>query len=235
MMRQAIIKYITTVTVIVVCGLLSSAKADNVKIIARAGANVPRDFGTNSPSVQIQTFGNFTGSIGGLINDLSDVVLTARVTGNGVSASSGNDIGIWKFDANGAVELIARQGLATPNLSLNWGNFSSILLNNAGLVTFMGGLTGSGINNFNNTSYWSFSRDQPNLIVREGAAISVDSTNLSLGDFSAPELPADHLPGALVYQSTLIGNGVTSLNNKAIIWSDVGTGAPIALARTGSP
>ncbi len=75
------------------------------------------------------------------ISDSGDVVFGSLITGTEVSVQ--NDKAIWRSDANGELQLIAREGQAVPGLGNEW-QYSGLLshiANSAGRVAFKASVT----------------------------------------------------------------------------------------------
>ncbi len=136
------------------------------------------------------------------INASGSTVFSATLTGTGVTTA--NDASLWRDGT-----LVAREGNAAPGLTgLSFGNLLSVKINASGQVSFMSGLTGTGVTTDNDSAIW---RDST-LVMREGNATpgwSGVNYGLVLSN------PVINDAGQVGFFSRLSGTGVGTANNEA--------------------
>lgn len=129
--------------------------------------------------------------------------------------------------------LTGTDGPLGPGLGdgVNFSDFFSPLLNEAGQTAFWVGLTGAGVTIANDRGIWSEAGG-------EGLALVARTGNQTPGtpdgvNFSFLESAALNSAGQTAFSATLTGTGVTSENNSGI-WSEGGGSGLALVARTGS-
>ena len=153
-------------------GIWSEGGGNGLALVARAGSAAP---GTSSGvNFSSSTFRGNPFPV--VINDAGRTAFPGRLSGTGVDDS--NDRGIWSEGGGNGLALVAREGNAAPGTSSGV-NFSALVvapvLNSAGQIVFLGGLTGTGVDDTNDRGIWA---EDPSgvltLIVREGDLLDVD-------------------------------------------------------------
>jgi T5SS/PEP-CTERM-associated repeat protein len=150
-------------------------------------------------------------------------------------------IGIWS-EGSGSLALVAHEGMQAAGTAEGVSHSFSLLrdysflpdlpkLNNAGQTSFLGNLTGSGINNLNDWGIWSQRNGGLELVARGGnpapgmpEGVNYDSFFFHSGFNDA---------GQTAYFANLYGEGVDPSNDLGI-WSEA-SGTPTLVARSGSP
>ena len=108
-----------------------------------------------------------------VMNAAGETAFRAPLAGEGINAS--NDTGLW-FGLPGSLDLIAREGAAAPGTpeGVAFAVFDAPVLNAAGQIAFVGGLTGVGVTASNDRGIWATdAAGALQLIVREGDSIEV--------------------------------------------------------------
>ncbi|MCV2419563.1 choice-of-anchor tandem repeat NxxGxxAF-containing protein [Paucibacter sp. DJ2R-2] len=200
-------------------GMLNSAGQVAYRAqLSGTGVNTSNDFGIWRDNSMIVREGsaapgtgsgvNFAVAILSDFNAAGQVAYQANLTG-----SSLNDSSIWRDS-----DLIAREGNAAPGTvaGVSFGNLTSTRLNAAGQVAFRAGLTGTGVNSFNNDSIWRGS----SLIARTGDAAPGTGTGVSFAEFAGISDPLKlNAAGQVAFMATLRGDGVSESNERGI-WRD---------------
>jgi len=192
-------------------------KAGGLTLMARAGGQAPgMPAGVNYDSFPATPV---------LINEGGAIAFRGFLTGAGVTPA--NDVAIW-VDRSGALSLVAREGDAVPGVS--GANFSFIgdhALNASGRVAFAGLM--SGVPAASNSAIFSEGVGTLAVAARKGNAAPGAAVGVNFNGFGSPLLNDD---GHVAFSATLIGAGVTTVNDTGI-WSQRG-GALNLVAREGS-
>ncbi len=143
----------------------------SLAVVARTGADGPGpDLGAGV---------NFSGFSDPVLNAAGNVAFVGSLTGTGVDAT--NSGGVWTI-TGGVLAAVARSGNDGPGPGLGAGvNFTSfsfrdLVMNAAGEVAFLAGITGTGVNDTNDLGLWTNVGGTLTLVVREGDLFDVDPT-----------------------------------------------------------
>jgi hypothetical protein len=176
------------------------------------------------------------------LNGASQVAFRAILTGTGVT--NANDQGIWS-EGSGALDLIAREGSPAPGTpsGVNFAGFDSPVLNSAGQVAIDVAVSGTGVEDTNNTGIWSGSAGDLDLVIREASHAPGTPSGARFSDFRSLTLNS---AGQIAFAATLYrpvpdrnGNlppgdfgGVDTTNDNGIWAADAG-GSLTLIAREG--
>jgi hypothetical protein len=150
-------------------------------------------------------------------------------------------VGIWS-EGSGNLALVARDGLPAPGTPEGVNHSFSLLrdfpffpdlpkLNDVGQVSFLGNLTGSGINYTNDWGIWSEASGNLALVARGGDPAPGTPNGVNYDSFFYQTGFND--AGQSVFFAILTGSGVDPSNDHGI-WT-TGSGAPKLVVRSGSP
>jgi hypothetical protein len=144
--------------------------------------------------------------------------------------SAGNQK-IWS-EGTGALAVVARSGSNAPGVA-DGVSFSSLspwpALNAAGQTAFIASLIGPGVNSTNDSGIWSEGSGTLALVARLGDQAPGAASGVNFNELFGPTL---NDAGQTAFYASLIGSGVSSLNNRGI-WSE-GSGTLALVARSGS-
>jgi hypothetical protein len=155
-------------------------------------------------------------------NDAGQVAFQSHLYDSGAGFYIGYGIGAKR---DGGLELVARKGNHAPGTpdGVNFSDlsFPGFTLNNRGQTAFPGILTGSGVDETNNTGIWSEGSGSLALVAREGSQAPgmPDGAVFNSVVFSAPEL---NNAGQTAFASQVTGGGVDATNNNGIWLSTAG-------------
>ena len=182
----------------------SGVTASNDRAIWRDSTLIVRE-GNAAPGLGGVNFGNlstFSGSHPNALglNDNGQVAFLSDLTGSGVTST--NDSAIWRDST-----LIARKGNAAPGLGgVKFGTFSTssntLVLNGTGQVAFSNVLTGSGVTDLNDLSFWLGDGIEQVKVAREGDSLA-GSTIASLQRLSQGQLTELNNYGQVAYNAVL--------------------------------
>jgi hypothetical protein len=185
--------------------------ASGPELIAREGGRAP---GTPD-GVTLRTLDSYSISL----NNAGQIAFGSFLSGDSVNSSNAQVI--WSGDAD-TLRPVARTGSHAPGTpaGVNFESFalySRIGLDDAGQTAFLGYLTGTGVNDTNQSGIWMERAGNLTLVARSGdpAANGPGATN-----FAGFYPPIVNEAGQLAFQAGLSGR-ITSLNDRGI-WS----GAP---------
>jgi hypothetical protein len=150
-------------------------------------------------------------------------------------------LGIWS-EGSGSLAVVAFEGMSAAGTAEGVSHSFSLLrdysflpdlpkLNNAGQTSFLGNLTGSGVNNLNDWGIWSQRTGGLELVARGGNPAPGTPEGVNYDSFFFHEGFND--TGQNVYFAFLNGSGVDPSNDVGI-WSEV-FGVPTLMARSGTP
>ncbi len=162
------------------------------------------------------------------INGSGQILFTGILEGPGVNSS--NMRGIWLMDGD-SFRLIARTGDLAPGTNAGEilsGVGGAYQLNGAGQTAFLGGLSGPGVDFFNNGGLWLENSGSLKLIAREADA-APGSGGLAFRSLDAFILNG---VGQIAFEAVLIGAGATLSNNDGI-WATDPNGEITLIAREG--
>jgi len=204
-------------------GIWSEKAGSGLSLYFREGDEAP---GTLSGT-------NFSGFASPVLSNTDKIVFKADLTGTGVDIT--NDIGIWADRGNGVLSLVARYGSPAPDTQagVNFSNFvGSSVLNGLGQTAFWGFLTGTGIEDANNSGIWSEGGGNGlALVAREGDTAPGTSAGTNFTFFSKPVINGQG--HTAFWGSLLVDTGAATVSNNTGIWSE-GSGNGLALvAREG--
>jgi hypothetical protein len=131
--------------------------------VARTGEQAP-----GTPAGTTFTFNNLYLVLDApVLNNSGQTTFRSFLSGSGVT--NANLQGRWS-ERSGSLELVVRQGSSLPGLPAGVVNnyVEEAGLNDAGESVFYSQLSGSGVNNSNDTSVWSEGSGSLQLVVREG-------------------------------------------------------------------
>ncbi|QDV89238.1 hypothetical protein RAS2_03030 [Phycisphaerae bacterium RAS2] len=191
--------------------------------------------GTQAPGTGIgMTYSDFGDPA---LNNAGHLAFRGVLTGVGIDAS--NNEGMWSSSA-GALNLIAREGDAAPNVSMgvNFGSFTrphfhEVILRGNGDAAFVSELTGAGVTPQNDAALWAQRNGVLGLVAREGDA----APGTSAGTLFSDGLAGDFLPymndmGLLAFKGSLTGPGVGTANDEGF-WAMHSDGSMHLLFREG--
>jgi hypothetical protein len=176
------------------------------------------------------TGGNFTTLGNPIINSAGDIAFRATFSGNGVS--SGNNMGIFRYSANGTGTLVVRTGVASGNQTFL--SLSSPLINNAKDIVFTGALaTGGNVTSSNANGIWMISSNGTLTKIFRSGDSAPGVVGATLASFSQLAFPAN---GGTIFAATLAtGSGGFSNTNNQGVWVASASGAnPKLVVRTGN-
>jgi hypothetical protein len=164
------------------------------------------------------------------LNTADQIAFSGRLVGPGVDDS--NDQGIWVEDS-GNFRLVVREGSAVPGgaSGVVFGETSEVVLNDAGHVALVSGLTGSVVDSTNDGGLWREGASGLELVARRGSQAPGVSAGLNFDVFSSP---AFNNLGQVAFEATLSGNGIGSAND-AGLWATDPAGVLRLIARAGDP
>ena len=180
------------------------------------------------------TFSGFLQDVS--FNGLDQIAFIGFLTGPGITTS--DQSGIWS-NVSGSLALVARAGSAAPGAgsqanfsSFGDGDRSSVALNNAGNMAFIGTLTGFSVTSSNSTGIWSTSGGNLALIARQGSPAPGTSAGTTFYSM-INDRPSFSALGQVAFFGTLAaGNGVTLANDTGL-WAQR-NGSLVLIAREGS-
>ncbi len=190
-------------------------ESGSLTLVAREGSAAP---GTSA------VFSRLLGA--STLNNAGQMTFRGQLSGPGVNSS--NNTGIWS-KRSGSLALVARTGSIAPGTGANYSFFHNPILNDAGQIAFIGGLTGPGVSGSNGIGIWSKGSGSLALEVREGE--EAPGTQAFFHRLSPIHL-AFNGAGQIAFRGSLIGPGVDRHNNGGI-WS-AGNGSLALVARTGN-
>jgi hypothetical protein len=196
-----------------------SGGVGNLNLVARRGS---RAAGTPTGVV-------FATSSNPVLNAAGNTAFNSQISGPGVTPS--NDQGIWSGSA-GSLTLVVRNGNLAPGIpGVNIWSLGHPVINEAGKTAFWSGLSGSGVDAFNDEALWLGGAGSMHLIVRAGTQAPGAPNGANFFDFQPSSLVLNAAE-RIAFVADLIGSGVTGTNDQGI-WSD-GLGTLSQIARTGS-
>jgi hypothetical protein len=125
----------------------------------------------------------------------------------------------------GSYQMVARQGTAAPGTPPGV-IFGSLIppvtsgiyppMGNGGHVALRAPLTGTGVDGTNDSGLWRASVGEVKLLAREGDAAPGTAPGVVFGPFSTSRVDAINDAGAVAFQTTVTGVGVTTSNDVGI-------------------
>lgn len=199
-------------------GSIWSEAGGILHLVARAGENAP---GTD------YRFGSLLGYYSPVINDFGKTAFNAQLVGSQGAVSS--DYGIWVDEGN-SLRIVVRTGMAAPGTGPNhfFASCYGPQIDNAGQITFVGQITGTGVTTANDLGIWSEHDSELILVAREGDAAPGTENGVTFRDI---RMPSRNRLGHTAFFAYLAGNGVNS-SNDAGIWAEGPNGIEL-IVRTG--
>ncbi len=190
-----------------------------LSLVARKGSAAP---GTSAGVVYSFFF------INPVLNGSGQTAFWGKLTGTGVNVT--NNTGIWS-QGSGVLGLIARSGSTAPGTAAGvvFASFDGPKLNGAGQTAFWGSLTGTDVDNTNDTGIWSEGSGVLALVARKGSAAPDTAQGVVFTSFGNDPILND--AGQIAFRGALTGTGVDGTNDTGI-WSE-GSGALALVARSG--
>jgi hypothetical protein len=201
-------------------GIWSEGGGSGLTLVARAGAAAP---GTG-PGV------NFSLLVSPVLNGAGQTAFRSSLTGVGVNST--NDSGIWLEGGGSGLALVARTGAAAPGTGagVDFNGFGFPVLNGAGQIAFLGGLTGAGVDGTNDSGVWSEGGGAGlALAAREGDAAPGTGPGVNFDGFGSLVLNG---AGQAAFVGVLTGAGMNGTNDSGI-WSEGGGSGLTLVAREG--
>lgn len=164
-----------------------------------------------------------------VVSNSGNIAFSSLVTGTGVT--SVNNSAIYA-GASDAPQLVARTGAPAHGLSpgVSYSEFlNTPNLNDAGELTYGAILAGSGVTSTNDTAIYGGSVAAPLLIAREGDAVPGIGAIFGI----LPSTPAISDASHTAFVAHVIGLGVTSVNDRAILAGPLAS--PQVAVREGDP
>ena len=163
-----------------------------------------------------------------VLSDAGQVAYLTILTGSGVTAA--NEGAIYA-GGPAAPQLVARAGNAAPGAGagVNYSFLDTPALNDAGLVAYRAGLTGTGVTGANRDAIFAGGLAAPQLVARTGDAAPGAGAGVNYSSFSTPVLSD---AGQVAYLTTLTGTGVTDANDFGLFAADL-LGNDLLIAREG--
>ena len=140
------------------------------------------------------------------------------------------EAGIWKYENDGRLNLVARTSDPAPGTNhIFGGNWFNILIDGAGNVSFLGSVEGEGVvDGINDRGLWSqLGGTGVNLIVLGGDPASGTEVSFTTGVFQV-----SNAAGQKALRGSLIGDNVDETNDNGIWASDL-NGDLVLIAREG--
>ncbi len=145
------------------------------------------------------------------VNDANQVAFQGNMLIGPGGVTGTDDTGIWGPAGGGAFQLVARTGSSAPGAgSATFALLDTVALNSQSSLSFLGALTGAGIDSSNDYGLWAARQGAtPQLVLREGDA--------------APGLTGEMVGSQFDFNSTLLGNDTLVLaaelaSGGAAIW-----------------
>jgi len=164
-----------------------------------------------------------------VLNGGGELAFLGELTGAGVDGT--NDVGIWK-GAPGAWTLVARTGAAAAGMDAGvvFSGLNAPALNDSGDVAFVAYVTGSGVEDENDSAIWAGAPGALQLALREGAQAAGANAVLEYASFERVLLTG---AGQVVFSARLRGVGVDASNDVGI-WVVEPDRSVRLVARTGA-
>jgi hypothetical protein len=159
------------------------------QLVAQLGAHAP---GTSTTTTFV-AFNNSAEVSGSRFSFNGDGEVAFRGAVGGTGVTTANDGGVWS-GTPGNLQLIAREGDAVPDAmgDVRFAGFESPLLNDAGDLVFLSGLSGSDVSSTNDMGMFARVDGQLRLIAREGQLVDADPgpavANYRIRNFGATSL-----------------------------------------------
>ncbi len=206
-------------------GIWSEGGGDGLALVARAENVAPETDGARFSSSEFGT---------PVLNNAGQTAFFGIVQQN-TEASNHNRAGIWSEGGGLGLALAARAGNVAPETggaNFSYFGFGIIPpLNNAGQLAFIGSLTGTGVDFFNDRGIWSGGSTGLTLVARAGN-IAPNTGGANFASNQNFSTPAFNDAGQTAFFARLTGTGVSSGNDVGI-WSEGGDAGLTLVARKG--
>jgi hypothetical protein len=150
-----------------------------------------------------------------------------------VSDGSTNSMGIWKGEV-GQLNLVVKSGDAAPRtpsfVTFSGVDLNGYKLNAAGELSFLGYLTGGGVDSSNNTGFWSEGFGALDLVAREGDHPPGVGTGIEFDNFGGQ--PSFNSFGQTAFEAKLRGAGIDTANDDGV-WAQDRAGRLRLIVREG--
>ncbi len=161
-----------------------------------------------------------------VLNNAGQIAFIGTLFGTGVDGT--NDEGIFS-ESGGTLGLVAREGAAAPGtgagVNFDGGfrtSFGSTRLNDLGQAAFTSVLTGTGVDDTNDTGIFSGSGGTLGLVAREGSAAPGTAAGVKFRRFdNFGGLVQLNDAGQIAFLGLLTGSGVDATNDRGIFATDL--------------
>lgn len=164
------------------------------------------------------------------LNANGQVAFSARLSGTGVTTQ--NDSAIFS-GSSAALTVVARKGspAATLSSTISYGDLSTPAFADDGSIAFIAKLVGTAVSATNDSAVFLGKPSALAIFAREGNAMPAAEPGTFYDEMFSTYGPTLNNSGVVAYDFNLLGAGVTSANNRAIV---MGTSSSIAIvARKG--
>jgi len=203
-------------------GIWSEGSGSGVALVARRGDQAPG----MATGVYMDRFYQL------VLNGAGRAAFKSELTGPALDVSKNE--GIWSEGGGSGLTLVALRGSQAPGTAagVNFSQLSFLTLNGLGQIAFYGHLDGLGVRSTNNTGIWSEGGGSGlALVARKGDPAPGTPAGVNFKGFNVGVML--NSAGKTAFIGSLIGTGVTSLNDRGI-WSEGGGSGQALIARTGS-
>lgn len=173
----------------------------------------------------------FSGFSNPKLNSTDQIAFIGSISGAGIDVT--NDDGIWS-EGNGTLALVARTGDQAPGApdGVEFSRFavSMPLLNANGQTAFIADLTGTGVNESNESGIWSENSGSLALVARAGDPAPGTAGDAIFGSFSLLNVNS---AGQTAFLAVVTGEGVDHSNSYGF-WAEDRAGILRQIARVGN-
>ncbi len=173
----------------------------------------------------------FSGLTSPALNGTGQTAFISGLTYPGMDGYGPFEQGIWLGDS-GSLGLVALTGAAAPGTEPGtlFSDFSGNVINGGGQVTFMGTLTGPGVNGTNHSGIWSGDPGSLGLVARTGDSAPGTVSGVTYSTFIDDSVVINGA-GQTAFLGIVTGPGVDNTNDRGI-WLE-GSGSLDLFAREG--